>query len=45
LIQGRSALPDDEQVMLRDSILRACRDTKADPASIGFSPNLEANHG
>ncbi|WP_233474983.1 nucleotidyltransferase family protein [Azospirillum agricola] len=45
LIQGRSALPDDEQVMLQDSILRACRDTKADPASIGFGPNSEANHG
>lgn len=39
LIQGRSALPDKELDMLQDAVLRACRDTKADPKNIGFDPN------
>ncbi|WP_137107870.1 nucleotidyltransferase family protein [Azospirillum argentinense] len=38
LVQGRSALPNDERDMLREAVLRACRDTKDDPAAIGFGP-------
>lgn len=45
LIQGRSALPEDERDMLWKAVLRACRDTKADPASIGFGSDLEATRG